>query len=87
MPLGDVIGKFETFGWNAMSVDGHDVAALSNAVDEAKKQKKQPTVIVARTIKGKGVSFMEGQAAWHGQAISSDNFQQALTQLEAVRYD
>jgi transketolase len=87
MPLGDVIGKFETFGWNAMSVDGHDVAALSNAIDEAKKQKKQPTVIVARTIKGKGVSFMEGQAAWHGQAISSDNFQQALTQLEAVRYD
>lgn len=87
IPLGDVIGKFETFGWNAMSVDGHDVAALSNAVDEAKKQKKQPTVIVARTIKGKGVSFMEGQAAWHGQAISSDNFQQALTQLEAVRYD
>jgi transketolase len=84
MPLGDVAAKFTAFGWYAIDVDGHDIAALSEALDAAAARREGPTVIIARTVKGKGVSFMEGQCAWHGQPLSREHYEQALRELEVM---
>jgi len=81
MPLGDIGRKFAAFGWNVLSADGHDIRALDSAVDQAKAAKGQPTVIVARTVKGKGVSFMEGKSTWHGKAIEDKDFAIAMAEL------
>ena len=64
----DIKEKFESFGFNVIEVNGHDIDALINAFNIAKHQKEMPSVIIAHTIKGKGVSFMEGKAEWHGKA-------------------
>ena len=58
--------KFEAFGWHVIDIDGHDYEAIEKAFEEARATKGQPTMILAHTIKGKGVSFMENNAAWHG---------------------
>ena len=71
--VADVMGsdpvdaKFAAFGWNVISVDGHDFVQIKNAIEEAKKTKGKPTVIICETVKGKGVSFMENEASWHGR--------------------
>lgn len=78
-PLKD---KFEAFGWHVQEIDGHDFGQIFAAVDIAQAAKGKPSVIIARTIKGKGVSFMENQAAWHGSAPSREQAQQALSELE-----
>ena len=84
----DVIGpapfeeKFRAFGWHVISVDGHDFTALKAAFDEAKTVKGMPTCIVAKTVKGKGVSFMENQAGWHGKAPNADQTAVALKDLQ-----
>ncbi len=86
----DVIGpepldaKFESFGFHVIVVDGHDFEQLKNAFDEAKTVKGKPTAIIAKTTKGKGVSFMENQAGWHGKAPNAEQLQQALEELEAL---
>ncbi|MCR4950450.1 MAG: transketolase [Solobacterium sp.] len=86
----DVIGpapfepKFEAFGWHVISVDGHDYKALKDAFDEAKTVKGKPTCIVAKTIKGKGVSFMENEASWHGKAPNAELTAVALKDLEGL---
>ena len=77
-PIGD---KFRAFGWHVIEVDGHDLAALSAAFDEAAATKGRPTVLVAKTVKGKGVSFMEGQPAWHGKAPNDEELAAALAEL------
>jgi transketolase len=64
--------KWMAFGFNTMVVDGHDIEALSNAIDEAKSIKDQPSVIIAKTVKGKGIDFMEGDPKWHYASIDSD---------------
>ena len=69
--------------WNVICIDGHQVEEISDAVDEAASVKGRPTVILARTIKGKGVSFMEGKSAWHGKPISADEYVNAMKELEA----
>jgi transketolase len=74
--------KFEAFGWNVMRVDGHDVSALLDALEEAVTVTGQPTVIVADTIKGKGVTFMEGKHAWHGKAPNDEQLKQAIEELK-----
>ena len=79
--LGDVKAKFETFGWNALEIDGHNINEIYAAIETAKKSDK-PFVIVANTVKGKGVSFMENNAGWHGKAPSDDDLQNALKELE-----
>jgi transketolase len=84
MPMGDLAGKIRAFGWNALECDGHDPAELLSAFDVARAHADGPTAIVARTVKGKGVSFMEGQAAWHGKPISDADFARAMAALEAV---
>ena len=74
--------KFRAFGWNVIDIDGHDFDEISNAVDSAKKETGRPTVIIAKTLKGKGVSFMENQAGWHGVAPKSDELEIALEEIE-----
>lgn len=74
--------KFRAFGWYVIPVDGHDFEALKKAFDEAKTIKGIPTCIVAKTIKGKGVSFMENVADWHGKAPNAEQTKIALADLE-----
>lgn len=82
MPMGDLAAKWRAFGWKTLICDGHDVAALAGAFDEAKEEKASPTVIVAETIKGAGVSFMEGKNTWHGSPIGDEQLALALRELE-----
>jgi transketolase len=89
-PTSEVIGpapfedKFRAFGWNVMSVDGHDYQAIYDALMMAKECKGRPTCIVAKTVKGKGVSFMENQVGWHGVAPNEEQRDKALKELEAA---
>ena len=79
-PLGD---KFRAFGWNVLEVDGHDLDALSYAFHLAAVTKGRPTVLIAHCVKGKGVSFMEGQSTWHGKAPNESELAAALAELES----
>lgn len=81
MPTEPLAEKWAAFGWNVIACDGHDVAALDAAFTLAKTNHGTPTMIIANTIKGKGVSFMEGKNTWHGAAISDENLAQALSEL------
>jgi transketolase len=82
MPLGDLSAKWRAFGWQVIEVDdGHDLALLSEAFDQATTIEDRPTAILARTVKGKGVSFMEGKSAWHGKPISDDDYTKAMKEL------
>ena len=81
MPMGDIKAKWEAFGWNVIPCDGHNVSSISDAVDKAKENKGKPTLILAKTIKGRGVSFMEGKNTWHGKAISDENYKNAKSEL------
>ena len=74
--------KFKAFGLHVIEVDGHDFDALKAAFDEAKQTKGQPTAIIAKTVKGKGVSFMENQCSWHGTAPNDEQYAQAMEELE-----
>ena len=81
MPMGDIKSKWEAFGWNVIPCDGHDVSSISDAVDKAKENKGKPTLILAKTVKGKGISFMEGKNIWHGKAISDEDYKNAKAEL------
>lgn len=74
-------GRLVGFGWNVITVDGHEVKQLVSALGKARKETKKPTVIVAKTFKGKGVSFLENKEGWHGKAVSKDQIEQALKEL------
>ncbi|MDD5131722.1 MAG: transketolase [bacterium] len=78
-PIAD---KFKAFGWQAMEIEGHDFKQILAAYDRASKTKEKPTVIIARTIKGKGISFMEDQEEWHGKAPNKELTAKALKELE-----
>lgn len=73
--------KFKAFGWHVINIDGHDLDAIRKALDEAKATKGMPTVVVCKTVKGKGVSFMENQAGWHGSAPSKEQCEQAIAEI------
>lgn len=77
----DVIEKFKAFRWNVIQIDGHDLNAVEEAVETAKKTKGAPTMIVAETTKGKGVSYMENKAEWHGKAPNNDEYKTAMAEL------
>lgn len=81
MPLEPVKQKWEAFNWAVLEIDGHNMAEVLDSLDKACQIDDRPTVIVAHTVKGKGVSFMEGKAAWHGRAINDDEFKQAIEEL------
>ena len=83
MPSEPLDQKFAAFGWNVLKVDGHDYAAIADVLDQAETCKDKPTVILARTTKGKGVSFMENNADWHGKAPNDEQFAQAMDELKA----
>ena len=73
--------KFEAFGWEVLNVNGHDFEQLHDAFNQAKQTKDKPTVIIAHTIKGKGVSFMENNYAWHGAAPNDEQYETAMKEL------
>lgn len=75
--------KFAAFGWNVIVIDGHDFEQILSALQSAKNCKGKPTVIVAKTVKGKGVSFMENQAGWHGSAPNKEHRDQAVAEIES----
>lgn len=79
--LGDLTAKWREFGWNAIEVDGHDIKAVIGAYQQAKFCKEKPTVLIANTVKGKGVSFMENDCNWHGSVPNEDQLHQALAEL------
>ena len=85
MPTGDITAKFKAFGWNVIECDGHNIKELCDAYDKAAKTKGVPTVICAHTIKGKGVSFMEGKNGWHGKAIDDESYAKAMAELGGVK--
>ena len=82
--LDELTARWSAFGWNPIAIDGHDLAAVLAALDQARRTSSRPTMIVARTIKGKGVSFVEGKDGWHGKALKKgDELDRALAELQA----
>lgn len=82
MPVCSYRAVFEGFGWNAVEIDGHDYSQLCGALC-APRQDGKPTAIIARTVKGKGVSFMEDKVGWHHATLTQEQYEQALRELEA----
>ena len=74
--------KFGAFGFHVINIDGNDFDQIKKAFDEAKQTKGQPTAIIAKTVKGKGVSFMENQVGWHGKAPNDEEYEKAMAELE-----
>lgn len=84
MPSEPLDAKFAAFGWNVIKADGHDFDSLRTALAQARAAKGQPSVILAKTVKGKGVSFMENDAGWHGKAPNAEQYAQAMAELDAA---
>lgn len=80
-PIAD---KFKAFNFNVIEIDAHDFEQIEAACKKAKETKGQPTAIVAKSVKGKGVSFMENQASWHGSAPNDDQYAEAMAELEKI---
>ena len=76
--------KFRSFGFAVFKADGHDFESLEQAFAAAKANRGKPSIIIAKTVKGKGVSFMENQAGWHGKAPNQEQYQQAMGELNAA---
>ena len=74
--------KFKAFGFNVINIDGHDFDQIDDAFTQAENYKGAPTAIIAKTVKGKGVSFMENQVGWHGKAPDADQYAQAMAELK-----
>ncbi len=81
MSLEPIPDKWQAFGWHVIEIDGHNFKEILNALDEAKEVKGRPTLIVAHTVKGKGVSFMEGAVGFHGNAPNDEQYKQAMKEL------
>jgi len=81
MEIAPLADKWRAFGWHTIEIDGHDMAQILDALEFARTVRGRPTMILARTVKGKGVSFMEGKAAWHGRPPDPDERAQALSDL------
>ena len=88
-PIAEVVNpapfesKFLAFGWNVITIDAHSFEEIEKAVNAAKECKGKPTVIIANSVKGKGVSFMEGLASWHGSAPNKEQYEQAVAEIKA----
>ena len=77
--------KLKAFGWDVTVIDGHDIDEIKKAFEHARGEKNKPSAIIAKTHKGKGVSFMEDQAGWHGKAPNDEQFEQAMKELGGDR--
>lgn len=84
-PIHDIQEKWRSFGWNVIEIDGHDIAQILAALDEAETVKGKPTLIYANTIKGKGFPFAEGKAKFHNAAMTEEEYQIALKTIEQAR--
>ncbi|MFH1837343.1 MAG: transketolase [Candidatus Omnitrophota bacterium] len=82
MDLGEYKKKWESFGWHTVEVDGHDLEALSKTFDEVRNVKGKPQMVIAHTIKGKGVSFIENKAEWHGISPKKEELEKALKEMD-----
>lgn len=78
-----IVDKLEAFGFHTQAIDGHDLEAIGAALDTAKTIKGRPCAIVMKTVKGKGVSFMENNAGWHGVAPNDEQYERAMNELKA----
>lgn len=79
-----VVDKFKAFGWNTLSADGHDIEDLYENIQKAQTYKAGPSIIVCQTVKGKGVSYMENEAKWHGNAPNKELYDKAIEELDAM---
>lgn len=84
MPIDPIDAKWRAFNWHVIAINGHDMEQILRALDEAKATEGRPTMIWAKTVKGKGVSFMENEYSWHGKAPSDEQRDQALSELDAA---
>ena len=75
--------KFKAFGWNVVVIDAHNYDEIKEAIKTAKSTKGKPTAVIAKSVKGKGVSFMENEASWHGAAPNKEQYEQAISELDA----
>ena len=85
MDIEPIAEKWRAFNWNVLAIDGHDYGEIGAAFDKARATKGKPTLVVAETIKGKGVSFMEGKIGWHGVAPNKEQLGQAVAELRAEK--
>jgi len=81
MELEPIVDKWKGFGWHVIEIDGHNIHQIIKATDEAKATQGRPTVVIARTVKGKGVSFMENNVEFHGMAATQEQMVVALREL------
>ena len=84
MPLEPLAEKWEAFNWHVLTIDGHDFRQILAAIEEAHRTRGRPTAVIARTVKGKGVSFMENKIKYHGAATSDEELKLALVELDAM---
>lgn len=82
MPVQNPGARFQAFGWHVLYAEGHDIASMDQALEQAKEYWDGPVIIIASTVKGKGISFMEGKSTWHGKPISSEEYAAAKAELE-----
>jgi transketolase len=85
--MGPIVEKWEAFGWHVTEIDGHDMAQVVDALEASRQVKGQPAMIVAHTIKGKGVSFMENNPVWHGTAPDDAQAELAYAEIRAALED
>ena len=85
MPLEPLNSKWESFGWHTIEIDGHDMRQILDALDEATHAHARPTIIIAHTVKGKGVSFMENKSTWHGRAPTEEEYKMAMAELRGQK--
>jgi len=82
MPLGDLCRKIASFDWNVLECDGHNISQVLEVLKKARQEKERPSVIIAHTVKGKGVSFMEHNHQWHGKPLDDESYAHALAELK-----
>lgn len=78
---GEIRAKYEAFGWNILEIDGHDMRAILSALDQTDQKNGKPTVILAHTVKGKGLSFAENVVSYHNGTLTQDTYHQAMNEL------
>ena len=85
--MNNITGKFLSYGFNVININGHNIDEIIDAITTAKQTKGKPTIIIAKTIKGKGVSFMENKAEWHGKAPSEEEYNLAMEELNKAELE
>jgi transketolase len=83
MPVEPLLAKFQAFGWNAIEIDGHAMQQIIGSLRRATMVKGRPTIVIAHTVKGKSISFMENRAAWHASSLTQEECERALAELQA----